>query len=157
MLNFSTSTKPCIMYTFQCVVSGLLSSNKILQELASESTSLCQLSPPSLLRALQPHSLHNIDLDKIAQEWAERSKLMYEVLQTVMGKKSSGANMRAMAAAGAIQLQQRCCPQMNALGLQLDFGGTRDKTIGSMAACGLTVGCNYWTEYFFLFFQGHFL
>ena len=59
-----------------------------------------------------------------------------------MGPKLGGINRHALAVAGSILLQQRnqqLSAVQNALALQLDFGGTRDRSIQSLAGCGMSV------------------
>ena len=59
-----------------------------------------------------------------------------------MGPKLGEVIRHAFAVAGSILLQQRN-QQMsavhNALALQLDFGGTRDRSIQSLAGCRMSV------------------
>ena len=86
--------------------------------------------------------LQNLDLEKIVNEWSERSRLLYEVLATIIGTSNpSGKQAPPMAVAGSILLHQRnkqMSAVQNSLGLQMDFGGTRDKALSILAGCGIS-------------------
>ena len=110
----------------------------MLAQLSCDSQGLCRRKEPSILRAVSPDSLLNINWTKIISEWKQRSKLLYEVLEAIAVNKKGKKRARShseksypvIAVAGASLLFNRT-PQMSCvhhtIGQILDHGGATNE------------------------------